>query len=161
METQLDTGSDPGLGRSPGEGNGSPFEYSCLKNPMGRGAWRATVHVVAKSWIWLCTKWLSTQWPHCNTIATMKTLSPNRASSDVKGVICAYVPVLSGVSDSLQTYKLSSTRLFSLWYFSGENTGVGCHFFLQAIFPTKGLNLHLLCLLHCRWVLYHWATGEV
>ena len=39
-----DTGSIPGLGRSPGGGNGSPFQYSCLENSMGRGAWRATVH---------------------------------------------------------------------------------------------------------------------
>jgi len=36
-----------GLGRSPGEGNGKPLQYSCLENPMDRGAWRATVHGVA------------------------------------------------------------------------------------------------------------------
>ena len=39
----------PGLGRSPGEGNGYPLQYSCLENPMDRGAWRATVHGVAES----------------------------------------------------------------------------------------------------------------
>ena len=39
----------PGLGRSPGEGNGNPFQYSCLENPMEAGAWWATVHGVAKS----------------------------------------------------------------------------------------------------------------
>ena len=39
--------------------------------------------------------------------------------------------------------------------FSGKNTGVGCHFFLQGIFLTQGLNPHLLCLLHCRQILYH------
>ena len=44
-----DLGSTPGLGRSPGEGNGNPLQYSCLENPMDRGAWRATVHGVAKS----------------------------------------------------------------------------------------------------------------
>ena len=44
-----DLGSIPGLGRSPGEGNGNPFQYSCLENPMDRGAWWATVHGVAKS----------------------------------------------------------------------------------------------------------------
>ena len=44
-----DPGSIPRLGRSPGEGNGNPLQYSCLKNPMDRGAWRATVHGVAKS----------------------------------------------------------------------------------------------------------------
>ena len=36
--------------RSPGEGNGNPLQYSCLENPMDRGAWLATVHRVAKSW---------------------------------------------------------------------------------------------------------------
>ena len=45
-----DLGSIPGLGRSPGEGNGNPLQYSCLKNPMDGGAWWATVHGVAKSW---------------------------------------------------------------------------------------------------------------
>ena len=40
----------PGSGRSPGEGHGNPLLYSCLENPMDRGAWWATVHGVAKSW---------------------------------------------------------------------------------------------------------------
>ena len=44
-----DAGSIPGSGRSPGEGDGYPLQYSCLENPMDRGAWRATVHEVAKS----------------------------------------------------------------------------------------------------------------
>ena len=41
---------DMGLGRSPGGGLGNPLQYSCLENPMDRGAWRATVHGMAKSW---------------------------------------------------------------------------------------------------------------
>ena len=45
-----DPGSIPGSGRSPGEGNGNPLQYSCLKNPMDGRAWQATVHGVAKSW---------------------------------------------------------------------------------------------------------------
>ena len=44
-----DPGSIPGLGRSPGEGNGNPLQYSCLENPKDRGAWWATVYGVAKS----------------------------------------------------------------------------------------------------------------
>ena len=44
-----DLGSIPGSGRSPGEGNGSPLQYSCLENPMDRGTWWATVHGVAQS----------------------------------------------------------------------------------------------------------------
>ena len=45
-----DTGSVPGLGRSSGEGNGNPPQYSCLEDPVDRGAWWATVHRIAKSW---------------------------------------------------------------------------------------------------------------
>ena len=47
-----DLGSIPGLGRSPGEGNGNPLQYSGLGNPMDREVWRATVHGVTKSWAW-------------------------------------------------------------------------------------------------------------
>ena len=47
-----DMGSIPGLGRSPGEGNGNPLQYSCLENPMDGGAW-ATVYGIAKSQTWL------------------------------------------------------------------------------------------------------------
>ena len=45
-----DPSSIPGSGRSPGEGHGSPFQHSCLKNSMDRGTWQATVHSVAQSW---------------------------------------------------------------------------------------------------------------
>ena len=43
-----DTGSIPGLRRSPGEGNGNPLEYPCLENFLERGAWRATVHRISE-----------------------------------------------------------------------------------------------------------------
>ena len=54
----------PGWGRSPGEGNGNPLQYSCLENSMDREAWQATVHGVAKNWTrlsdWICmyTHWV-------------------------------------------------------------------------------------------------------
>ena len=48
-----DPGSIPGLGRSPGGGNGNLLQYSCLENPMDGGAWWATIHGVAKSRTWL------------------------------------------------------------------------------------------------------------
>ena len=60
-----DTGSIPGLGRSPEGGHGNPVQYSCLENPMDRGAWRATVHRVTKSHTWpkqlsmhVCKSWI-------------------------------------------------------------------------------------------------------
>ena len=45
-----DLGLTPGSGRCPGKGNGKPLQYSCLGNPVNRGAWQATVHEVANSW---------------------------------------------------------------------------------------------------------------
>ena len=48
-----DLGSIPGLGRYPGEGNSYPLQYSCLENPMDRGAWWAIVHGITKSQIQL------------------------------------------------------------------------------------------------------------
>ena len=49
-------GSIPELGRFPGGGNGNPLQYSCLRNPMDRRAWRATVHRAARVWHDLATK---------------------------------------------------------------------------------------------------------
>ena len=65
-----DPGSIPGLGRSPGEGNDNPLQYSCLENPMDRGAWWATVHVVTKS-----KKQLSDQQFH-TTVSSRIVLGP-------------------------------------------------------------------------------------
>ena len=48
-----DMGLIPGSGRFPGGRHGNPLQYSCLENPMDRGAWRAAVHRVAKSGTWL------------------------------------------------------------------------------------------------------------
>ena len=63
-----DPGSIPGLGRSPGEGNGNPLQDCCLENPMDRGAWQATVHGVAKSRTRLSdfTFWLLKETDTCN-----------------------------------------------------------------------------------------------
>ena len=59
-----DPGSVLGLGRSPGEGNGNPLQYSCLEKPMDREAWYATVHGIAKSQTRLSNFTLSILW-HC------------------------------------------------------------------------------------------------
>ena len=62
------SGSIPRLGRSPGVGNGNPLQYSCLENPMDRGAWRATVHGASKSWTQLSDS-------HTHTLAFLILLS--------------------------------------------------------------------------------------
>ena len=61
-----DAGSIPGSGRSPGEGHGNPFQYSCLENPMGRGIWQATVYRVGKESE--TTEQLSTAHTHTHTL---------------------------------------------------------------------------------------------
>ena len=57
-----DVSSIPGLGRSPGEGNGSPLLYCCLGNPMDRGAWQAAVHGATKESD--TTEQLNNSWTH-------------------------------------------------------------------------------------------------
>ena len=64
QEMQADMGSIPGWGRFPGEEHGEPLLYSCLENPMDRGAWWVTVHRVTKSQTQI--KWLSAHFCHSN-----------------------------------------------------------------------------------------------
>ena len=68
-EAKGDVGSIPGSGWSPGGGNGNPLQSFCLENPINRGAWRATVHGVAKSQMWLkrlSSRWGGGWWPWLN-----------------------------------------------------------------------------------------------
>ena len=65
-----------------------------------------------------------------------------------------YVLSHSVVSDSLPPFGLQPSRILCPWDFPGKNTGVGCHFLLQGVFLTQGLNLCLLKLLLCRQILY-------
>ena len=60
----------------------------------------------------------------------------------------------SVMPDSLRPCGLQPARLLCPWDSPGKNTGVGCHALLQGIFPPQGSNPCLLCLLHCRWILY-------
>ena len=66
-----DTGSIPGLGKSPGEGNGNPFQYSCQENLLDRGAWWVTVHGVTKE---LDTTSLTLTHTHTHTHWTLRRL---------------------------------------------------------------------------------------
>ena len=61
---------------------------------------------------------------------------------------------LSVISDSLRPHRLWPARLLCPWHSPAKNTGMGCHFLLQGIFLTQGLNL---CLLHCR---RHWGSSS-
>ena len=66
--------------------------------------------------------------------------------------------VISAMSDSLQHHGLQPAKPLCPWNFLGKNTEMGFHFLLQGIFPTQGLNSHLL---HFRQILNQWATGKV
>ena len=72
-------------------------------------------------------------------------------------VMCLW-PICSVMLNSLRPHRLQPASLLCQWDFSGKNTGVGCHFLLQRIFPTQGSNLCLLQV-SCigRWIIYHWA----
>ena len=137
-----------GWRRSAGGGTGNPLQYSCLKNPMDRGAWRATVHMVAKNWT-LLSDWACTVNLKCCVWVYSKVLQ-------------LYVCVLCLVTRSSPTLcdpmvcrpPGSSVHEDS----PGKNTSVGCHALPQGIFPTQGSNLGPL---HCRRILTIWATMYV
>ena len=70
-------------------------------------------------------------------------------------------PIGSVLSPCLvQRFGLYFIRLLCPWDFLGKETGVDCHFLLQGIFPTQGLNLNLLHFLPCSWIPYHWFYGK-
>ena len=87
-----DSGSIPGLGRSPGGGHGNPLQYSCLENPMDRGAWWATVHGVAKIQTWL--KQLSMHTCKLRAASLSVAIHSDRASSDCALPLCKIEPPL-------------------------------------------------------------------
>ena len=66
----------------------------------------------------------------------------------VKGSSCMCAKSLYGLCEALRPHGLKSARLLCPWDFPGKDTGVGCHFILQGIFPTQRSNPHLLRLLH-------------
>ena len=123
-----DPGSIPGLGRSPGEGNGNPLQYSCLENPINRGAWWATVHGVTKSRIWLSnfTFFLSffffrlvTQW--CLILFYPMDCSPPGSSVDgiPQAKMLEWVAILFSSRSSKPRDQLISLALqanfFTIW----------------------------------------------
>ena len=65
--------SIPGSGRSPGERNDYPFQYSCLENPMDRGSWQATVYGITKCWTWLEQRTVSHSHAGFNSLAEIES----------------------------------------------------------------------------------------
>ena len=112
---------DPWAGKIPWRRHGNPLQYSCLENSMDRGAWRAIVHGIAKSWD--MTEWLT------------YTHIPSLFPTSIKWKWSRSV-----VSDSFWPHGLYPTRLLCPWDSPGKNTGAGYHFLLQGIFPTQGSN---------------------
>ena len=83
------------------------------------------------------------------------------AVTESENCVCVHAcSVASIMSNSLWPQGPWPTRFFHPRDSPGKNIGVGCHALLLGIFPTQGSNLHLLHLLHGRWILYHWATQE-
>ena len=66
----------------------------------------------------------------------------------------------SAMSNSFQSHRLQPSRLLCPWDSPSKDAGMDCHALLQGIFQIRGSNLSFLWLLHCRWILYHWATGK-
>ena len=118
QETQEGRGFNPWWGRSSGVQNGNPFQYPWLENYMDRGAWQATVHGVAKSWIWLSvhTHYLSVIHTHTNTpyfSVTQEThthTSPIYQSSRGLTYTHTHIPYLSVIQE---THTLTHTLFIS------------------------------------------------
>ena len=113
-----DEGLIIGSGRFPGGGHGNLVQYSCVENPMDRGAQQAIVYRLAKSWT--PPKWLKTH-THTHTQYINYT------------IIC-YIYVLVWLLSWVRLF----CRLLCPWDFWGKNTGVGCHFHSPGHLPNLG-----------------------
>ena len=149
-----DTCSIPGSGRSPGEGYGNTLQYSCLRNPMDRGAWWATVCRVAESQLnmtkatYNICMYILNKHPIVNYGKIR--LKGKKLGKDEHQLLYKLVNVFlylylthecmfshSGLSNSLRPYGLEPARLLSPWDYPSKNTGAGSHFLLWRIFPTQ------------------------
>ena len=113
----------PGSGRSPGGGHGHPLQYSCLENPMDKGAWRATVHRVAKSLTWL--KRLST----C-TDCLCRWRIPGSQNRDT---------LTSPSHGELEEIQRGTRVLF--WVLESTSLGKGCLLFVSFYKPLRDTHL--------------------
>ena len=132
---------------------------------------RATVFSENKPLVWifcyikiLTLLWaVYKDWAHLPTftcICTSICLSSHQFCSFIyPSFYCVCVCVCVCSAASVMSDSLQPTGLLC-WDFPGKNTGVDCRSLLLGIFLIQGSHWHLLCLLHCRWILYPWATEE-
>ena len=106
-------GWNPGSGRSHGEGNGNPLQYTCLENSKNRGAWQATVYEATKNW-----KRLSTHTKHTYTVSSVSilppsspTFAPNTLSTALKSQRIKHFSYL----DFISTFFGNLLNLFLFW----------------------------------------------
>ena len=137
---------------------------------MDREPWCAAIHGVAKSRTRL-SNWTELKVQMLFKLQKKTCLSTKCAMINMILIKQNFVLMLNIYVCMCPKNRLSGVQLFvTLWTIAcqaflswdspGKNTGVGCHALLQGIFPTQGLNPYLLRLLHCRQILYHWATGK-
>ena len=143
-----DTASTPGMGNSPGEGNGNPLQYTCRGYLLDREAWWATIHGVTKSWKQL----------------RMYPVLPNIIKQlwiwNLVILLCVFVFVCTSHSVCAtlwDPFDCSFANLFSSWHSPSKNSRAGIHSLLQGTFPTQGSNEGFL---HCMQILDRWATSE-
>ena len=140
-----------GLEAITGEGNGTPLQYSCLENPMEGGAWWAALHGVAKSQTQLSDFTLTFHFHALEKeMATHSSVLAWRIPGTVEPGGLPSMGSHSVRHDWSDLVAAAAEASLCPWNFSGKNTGMGCHFLLQGIFPTQGLNPWLL---HCSWIL--------
>ena len=166
-----------------GEGNGTPLQYSCRENPMDGGAWWAAVHGVAKSWTWqsdftftlhfhalekeMATHSSVLAWriPGTEEPGGLPSMGSHRVRHDWSNLAAAAAAYRTWVhAQSLQSCLTLCNPM------DCSPPGSSIHGILQARIldrvaisstPNQGSNLGLLHLLHCRRILYHWATGDI
>ena len=117
-----DMGSIPGSGRSLGEGNRNPLQYSCLENPKDRGAWHAAGYGVTKSWTWLKRlNWTESDWARKH--ASVSSYPPQKSFGVCGLSLCRLALMSVSMQPSFRFPKHCSWTTFSEW--------PGCSYKLQ------------------------------
>ena len=142
-----DLGSIPGLGRSPGEGKGSPLQYSGLENSIDYVETMGQMLTSRKKSSMDSRKRLET-WVWTSQYLRQKLIHFHPA--------CAGMLSCSVVADSLGTCGLQPARLLWSWDFPGKNTGVAISFSRESSWPRDWIWVSCIG----RWILHHWATWE-